>query len=564
MSHVPDPTALATATPRRSRRVSIIWVIPVVAVAIGGWLAWDTLSKEGPTITISFDSGEGLKAGQSQLKFKDIVFGTVQSLTLAPDHTHVAVTVATTRQAEPLMTDTTVFWVVKPRLFAGNISGLETLLSGAYIGMLPGSTAGKPKRNFVGQEDPPVLEQHVPGHTFLLKTNRIGSVSLGSPVFFRDLTVGEVLSWELADMAESVTIRIFVRAPFDSYVHDETRFWNASGLEVKLGAAGVQVEMESLRALLLGGVEFDTPKEQSATAVSAENHVFPLFPNEDAAKAASYTRKLPLISYFPGSVRGLAPGSEVSIHGIVIGHVTEVRLAYDTAKGDVVAPVRYEVEPERILGVGKRAYKTPAEGVAALLKQGLRASLESTSLITGQQMVALKFVPNAPPATLTMEGSDFVLPTTEAGGFADLQASAIALLNNVNTIPFEQIGRNLDGILHSVNDAASGPQLKQALTNLAAALASAKDLVQHLDTGTAPALRQLPAIADELQKAIADTDRLVVSLDSGYGNNAKLNADLDRLLVQLNEAARSIRSLADTLARNPEALVKGRPQGGLE
>ncbi len=564
MSDLPDPTALASATPRRSRRVSIIWVIPLVAVAIGGWLAWDTLSKQGPTIEISFESGEGLQAGQSQLKFKDIAFGTVQSLTLSPDHTRVLVTVATTRQAEPLMTDTTVFWVVKPRLFAGNISGLETLLSGAYIGMLPGQTAGKPQRKFVGKEDPPVQEAHVPGHTFLLKTDRIGSVSLGSPVFYRDLTVGEVLSWDLGDMAESVTIHVFVRAPFDGYVHDETRFWNASGISVSLGASGVQVEMESLRALLLGGVAFETPKEQERTEVSAENHVFPLFPDRAAANAASYTRKIPVISYFPGSVRGLAPGSEVTIHGVVIGHVTDVRIVYDPSKADVVAPVRYEVEPERILGIGRRAYKTPAEGVAELLKHGLRASLESTSLITGQQMVALKFVPNAPPATLTMEGSDFVLPTTEAGGFADLQASAIALLNNVNTIPFEQIGRNLDGILHSVNDATSGPQLRQALTDLAATLASAKDLVQHLNSGAAPALRDLPAIADELQKTIADADRLIVSLDNGYGNNAKLNADLDRLLVQLNEAARSIRSLADLLARHPEALVQGRPQGALE
>ena len=564
MSELPQPSGLPSAATRRSRRVSIIWVIPLVAVVIGGWLAWDTLSKQGPTIEISFESGEGLQAGQSQLKFKDIVFGTVQSLTLSPDHTHVLVTVATTRQAEPMMTDTTVFWVVKPRLFAGSVSGLETLLSGAYIGMLPGQTAGKRQRKFIGQENPPVLEADVPGHTFLLKTDRIGSISLGSPVFYRDLTVGQVLGWDLSDMAETVTIRAFVRAPFDSYVHDETRFWNASGVSVKLGAAGVQLQMESLRALLLGGVAFDTPKEQTRTEASAENHVFPLFPDRDAANAASYTRKIPVISYFPGSVRGLAPGSEVTIHGVVIGHVTDVRLVYDPAKADVLAPVRYEVEPERVLGVGRRAYKTPAEGVVDLLKHGLRASLESTSLITGQQMVALKFVPNAPPATLTMEGSDVVLPTTEAGGFADLQASATALLNNVNTIPFEQIGRNLDGILHSVNDATSGPQLQQALTDLAAALASAKELVQHVNSGAAPALRELPAIADQLQKTITDTDLLIVSLDKGYGENAKLNADLDRLLVQLNEAARSIRSLTEMLARNPEALVKGRPQGGLE
>src|SRR5271169_2269254 len=295
--------AVPRARTGRSRRISVIWVIPLVAVAIGAWLAWDTLSKEGPTIRISFDSGEGLQAGQSQLKFRDIVFGTVKSLELAPDHTHVVVTVATTHQAKPLLTDKTIFWVVKPRLFAGNVSGLETLLSGSYIGMWPGQAGGKAEHKFVGHEDPPILKANVPGHTFVLKAERLGSISVGSPVFFRDLDVGEVLGWDIADMAEYVTIRAFVRAPYDSYVHDETRFWNASGISVKLDGAGIDVQVESLKALLLGGIAFETPAKAIHAAVTADNHVFPLFASRDAAINASYTRKIPMISYFPGSVK---------------------------------------------------------------------------------------------------------------------------------------------------------------------------------------------------------------------------------------------------------------------
>jgi paraquat-inducible protein B len=326
------------------RRLPVIWVIPVIAVAIGIWLAWDTLSKEGPTIEVSFEDAEGLQAGQSQLKFKDIVFGTVKDLRLTDDHNHVAVTIATTREAEPLLTDTTVFWVVKPRLFAGSISGLGTLLSGAYVGMLPAKTAGKPLRKFTGQEDPPVLEADVPGRTFLVKASRLGSISLGSPVFFHDLGVGEVLGWDLSNMAESVTLHVFVRAPFDGYVHDETRFWNASGLSIKLGGAGVDVQVESLRALLLGGVAFDTPASERHAAVSAPNHVFPLFANHEKANDASYTRTVDLVSYFPGSVSGLGAGSEVTMHGLVVGNVTDVRLAYDRTKDAVLAPVHYVAE----------------------------------------------------------------------------------------------------------------------------------------------------------------------------------------------------------------------------
>src|SRR5271166_92112 len=395
MSNLSDPPVLARAATRRTRRVSVIWIIPLVALAIGAWLAWDTLSKEGPTITVTFNSGEGLQAGQSQLKYRDIVFGTVKSLELAPDHTHVVVTVATTHQAKPLLTDQTIFWVVKPRIFAGNVSGLETLLSGSYIGMMPGQAGGKAQQKFVGQEDPPILQANIPGHAFLLKAERLGSISVGSPVFFRDLSVGEVLGWDIADMAEYVTIRAFVRAPYDSYVHDETRFWNASGVSVQLAGAGIDVQMESLKALLLGGIAFETPTTEKPTQVSLENHVFPLFRDQQRAEAASYTRKIPLVSYFPGSVSGLARGSEVTMHGLVIGRVTDVRLAYDADKDIVVAPVRYEVEPQRIIGLGQRIFDTDEVAVEAVLKKGLRASLQSASLITGQQSVALDFVSDA-------------------------------------------------------------------------------------------------------------------------------------------------------------------------
>jgi paraquat-inducible protein B len=564
MTNLAESRALPQAATRRSRRLSIIWIVPLVAVAIGAWLAWDTLSKEGPTIKISFDGGEGLQAGQSQLKYKDIVFGTVKSLALSPDQTHVVVTVATTRQAERLLTEGTIFWVVKPRLFAGNVSGIETLLSGSYIGMLPAATAGKSQREFVGREDPPVLGAHVAGRTFFLKSKRIGAVSVGSPIFFRDLAVGEVLGWDIADMAEYVTIHAFVRAPYDSYVHDQTRFWNASGVSIKLGGTGVEVQMESLKALLLGGVAFETPVAEIHTAETSEDHVFPLFADRETANAASYTRKIPAISYFSGSVSGLAPGAAVTVHGLKVGEVTDVRLTYDAAKDAVLAPVRYEIEPERVVGVGKRVFKTDAESVQALLKQGLRASLQSANLITGQQNVALDFVTDAPAAEVSMDGQDFVVPAGEGGGFAGLTASATELLNKVNQMPFDQIGKNLDGILKSVNDLAQGPQMKKALTELAGMMASAQNMVQNLNSGLSPAAKQLPEVTAGLQKTLANANKLVLSLDSGYGDNTKFNRDMDRLLAQANDALRSIRALSDLLARHPEALIKGRPAGPLE
>ena len=346
------------------------------------------------------------------------------------------------------------------------------------------------------------------------------------------------------------TIRTFVRAPYDSYVHDETRFWNASGVSVKLAGAGVEVQMESLKALLLGGIAFETPKAEIHTAVTTENHVFPLFADRDAANNASYTRKIPVISYFPGSVKGLAPGSEVTMHGLQVGYVTDVRLEYDKAKDIIVAPVRYEIEPERIVGVGQRVFKTDRESVEAVFK-GLRASLQSASLITGQQVVALDFVQDAPEVPITMEGGDFVLPTTEGGGFAGLASAANALLDKVNTIPFDQIGKSLNGILKSVNDATQGPQLKKALTDLSGMIASAQGMIQRLDT------KQLPQLTAGLEKTLTSANKLVMSLDSGYGDNTKFNRDLDRLMAQTTDAVRSMRALDRFVGASSRGIAEG-------
>jgi paraquat-inducible protein B len=308
----------------------------------------------------------------------------------------------------------------------------------------------------------------------------------------------------------------------------------------------------------------NTPDEKADAPTSTEGHVFPLFADENTADAASYSRKIPVVSYFPGSVRGLAAGSQVVMHGLVIGQVTSVSLTYDRSKDAVVAPVHYDVQPERIVGVGRRVYVTTQEAVEDALGHGLRASLESASLITGQQMISLDFVKDAPPARIAMEGEAFVLPSTAGSGLASLQASASALLDNVNDIPLKQIGDKLNGLLKSANDTVSGPQLQLAVNNLSAALGNANDLFENLNSETGPALRQLPAIAMQLQQALTSVNKLALSVSKGYGDDTQFNRGLDRLLLQTNDTVRSIRAMVDLLSRHPEALIKGRPGQGIE
>ena len=558
--------AVPTADKRQARRIPLVWIVPLVTALIGAWLAWDTFSKRGPTITIAFESAGGLQAGQSQLKFKDVTMGTVKSLAVSPDFSQVIVTVETTREAEPLLSDKTTFWVVKPQLFAGRISGLDTLLSGSYIGMLPSTEKGKPERHFVGSDNPPVLPVSAPGTVFKLETRRVGSISLGSPIFYRDIEVGTVLGWDLGHMARDVTIHAFVRAPFDKYVHEDSLFWNASGLSVKLGANGIQLQMESAKALLLGGIAFES-KPGTSAPVAAANHNFPLYANRDAAKTAGFGRRLNLLSYFEHSVSGLEVGANVTLHGLKIGEVTDVGLVYDPKIDRILVPVHYQVEGDRVAGVAgsDRARNVPLGSVAAeMVRRGFRATLQSSNLITGQKVVAIEFVRDAPPAELGREGNVFVIPSTETGGFDAITQSAAELLSKINRIDFPGIGKSLAATLKGVDDTINGPQLKKTLASLEATMVDLQDVTRKLDAGASPALARLPDMARKLDDTLAQANRLVASMNSAYGNDSRFSREMDRLLPQLNEMTRSFRALADLLSRHPEALIKGRTNTGKE
>jgi paraquat-inducible protein B len=306
-----------------------------------------------------------------------------------------------------------------PRLMAGQISGLDTLISGSYIELLPGVAGGRAATAFTGLETPPVLTSNMPGRTFLLHADRVGSVSVGSPVFFRDLDVGQVLGWDVG------------------------------------------------KALLLGGVAFDTLPEALATPVSAADQAFTLYADKEAANNASFHRRVAVVSYFPGSVAGLAPGSPVTFQGLRLGEVTGVAMVYDPAADTIRTPVRYEIEPERVQNAEVAQKRGPLENARFLVAHGLRARIKSTNLVTGQSEIAFDFFPNAMPASIATEDNAIILPAV-AGEFADIGRSASALLSQVNQLPFQQIGNNLNTLLTGANALMSSPELKQTLQSMAA------------------------------------------------------------------------------------------------
>nr|WP_294556813.1 MlaD family protein [uncultured Rhodopila sp.] len=557
------PSAIVRSMLDRKRGVSLIWAIPVVTLFIGGWLAWRTWSERGPLITISFETAEGLQATQSHVRHKEVDMGVVQKIALSADLSRVVVTVRMNKEAAPLLTDKARFWVVRPRFFAGSISGLSTLFSGSYIDLLPSGEGGEPQTDFVGLENPPVLQSDVPGRTFLLDANRIGSLNLGSPILFRDLEAGEILGWDVGEMARNITVHAFVRAPFDKYVHDNSRFWNASGATVQLGANGLQFQVESLRAIVLGGIAFDTPDDPKITGESLPNRAFTLYPNKEAADASVFKRSVPFVANFTTSVSGLGSGSPVMLRGQKIGEVSRVSLVYDRAADNVVVPVHFTLEPERIAMLDLPTDGDLDSRMRELIHRGLRVKLESGSILTGQKQLVMDIFPGAEPAVLRKDGEDYVVPVL--GGSADDVATAAAnLVNRLNSIPFETIGQNLNQTLAGVNGLVNDRQLGQSIAALRATLASTRELVDSLNRDVAPAARRLPAISAGLEEAVNRTNKLIGSVETGYGGDSRFSRDVDRLMMQLSDASRSIRVLADLLSRHPEALIRGRTDQGLQ
>jgi paraquat-inducible protein B len=556
---LPEATLRARIDPRP--RLSPIWLVPIVAALIAGWLVWDAMAKRGPLITVTFQSAEGLQAGQSHLRHLDVDIGLVESITLNRNMAGVSVTIRTTREAEPLLTENAQLWVVRPRLFAGSISGLSTLVSGSYIELMPAIAGGRQQLSFTGLEDPPVRQALVPGRTVKLQASRIGSLSVGSPIFFRDLSVGQVLGWDLGKMAEDVTIHAFIRAPFDQYVHDSSRFWNASGISLQLGAEGVQLQLESLKALLLGGIAFDTPADSGTAADAAVPESFTLYASQQAARDAGYRRRVKYLAYFDGSVSGLSVGAPVTFQGLRVGDVTSVRLEYDAASDMLRVPVHFEVQPERVADVRLAEARSPLENARMLVARGLRAQLQSANILTGQMQIALEIVPDATPAELRVEGDMLVLPTVP-GQIAGAMAAVTQLLAKIDKMPFDRIGESLEATLQGVSQTVNSPELKQSLAALRATLEGTQDVVKRLDEGMAPTLRQLPAIAANLQGTLTQANRMLASVDRGYGDSSRFNRDLERLMLQLNDAARSLRTLTDLLNRHPEALIRGRAGQG--
>lgn len=537
----PDPNELPRAQPARSGRFApqLVWIIPIVAAVIGGWLAVRAWLEQGPTIAITFASGEGLEPGKTRIKYKDVDIGQVTNLALSEDRKRVVVTAEMTKQAEALLVDDTRFWVVRPRISGGNVSGLSTLLGGTYVGVDVGKSS-EARRDFVGLDVPPAVTLDVPGRRFVLHGDDLGSLDVGSPVYLHRVQVGQVVAFELDSDGRGVTLTIFVRAPYDVHVSRQTRFWQASGIDVNLDASGLKVDTQSLVTILLGGIAFETPEPVDAPP-AAEGASFELFADQRLAMRSPDTRAETYVLRFRESVRGLNVGAPVDFRGIEIGEVAAIALDIDERSKEVTVPVEIRLYPERLRS---RARKKPAGPVdahallAAFVERGLRAQLRTANLVSGQLYVALDFVPGAPRTKLDLSRTPVELPTAP-GSFEELQKTLVSIAAKLDKLPMDEIAADL----------------RAALQGLERTLHDVDAMVRRFDGELTP---EAVATMAEMRKTADEARATLQQIGTALGGDGPLQHGARDALREVTRAAQALRNLADTLERHPESLLRGK------
>jgi len=571
---MPEDTDLPQATVvRRSRtRISVVWIIPILAAAVALGIAVQRILSEGPTITIVFKAAEGLEAGKTLVKYKDVSIGQVTAVRLSADYTKVEVTAKIAKSAEGLMVEDAKFWVVQPRVTLSGVSGLGTLLSGNYVGIEVGKSTKK-QRTFIGLEEPLIITVGQPGRSFVLKAANLGPLGVGAPVYYHSLQAGQVVSYSLAGDGKAIELRIFVNAPYDTYVNAGTRFWNASGVDVSVGAGGVEVRTESLVALLAGGVAFDTPAFAAQPEPAAPNTAFTLHGDRATAMKQPESISTRYVLYFDESLRGLSAGAPVTLLGLTAGEVSNVGLDIDRATAIVRGRVEIVTYPDRLLArlsaqqaatratLARSATERHAFMQRLVEQRGLRAQLRSGNLLTGQLYVAFDHFPDTPKAKIDWSQDVPVLPVTPST-LPDIEAKLTNIVTKLDKLPLEAIGDDVRRALVSVDQVLGNannktlPELNATLEETRRALAAADALLKN---GLHTTLNEVNTTLEGARRVIATADGVLKNTDATLlGPDAPGQQDLRDALQEVTRAARSLRVLMDYLDRHPESLIRGK------
>ncbi len=496
------PRAKTTA---KGNSISPVWVIPIIALLIGAWLVFQSSTQENISVEVTFKSAAGLEAGKTLVKLRNVKVGELTEVRFTEDLSEVVVVMVLTGISSEIITDTTRFWVVKPRIGVEGVSGLDTLLSGAYIEIDPGE-GGKPMQKFKGLEEPHLYQLGNPGTKYILKSDKLGSLNRGAPIKYRGINVGSITRYKLVENNSYVEIEIYINSPHDKYVNKYSRFWNISGINLELGAKGFEFNMESVSSLISGGIAFTNALAPEDIEQAEENKLFTLHATEELDIEEIVTFGAPVKFYFENGVSGLSVGAAVEYKGIHLGTVTKVAVEENKEKNNLITYAIAEIEPERLPSDGlnerlshEQRVKNVYHYFDHLVRQGVRGQLKS-NILTGKSLIVLDVFTGDKQARVKYT-DDYIIVPTVAETISGLVKQINELLARLKSMPIESIGNNLDEATLNINN-------------------------------------------------------LIKSLNAEEGGMT--GVQVNEALSELSRAARSIRVMSEYLERHPEALIKGK------
>jgi paraquat-inducible protein B len=529
--HAASPKPMPRVARRPKRSLAWVWFIPFAALLIGLSIVWRNISQQGPKITISFQSATGIENGKTQIKYRDVVIGLVSSVRLNSTQDGVIVEASLTKDGEAFAHAGSRFWVVRPRIGFGGVSGLTTLLSGSYIETdFHGSERSSVvQKEFVGLEQPPPIASNRPGSLFVLRAQGLGSLAPGAPIFYRRIQVGLVTGYSLNDAGQYVDLNVFVDAPYDKFVDASTRFWNESGVDLTIGPNGMHLQTESLVSLIAGGISFATFGKPKALADATQP--FKLYASYNAAAIVPQGVAVPILMRFDHSVRGLSVGAPVTFFGVDLGVVDLVELDFDIVTRRFFTKVNATLYPERLGTVYlelKLSSQTPEDlalSLSEMVSKGLRAQLRSSSILTGQLYVNLADVPNLPMINVEQATLPFNMPTIPSDDLGSMQAQIGNIIAKIDKIPFEKIAADLDEMVIEI-----------------------KRLSANLDKSVTP----------KLASALSQIESTVKNFNALIAPGSPLTSNTEAVLEDLRNSLKSLRSLTESLQANPDSIIRGR------
>lgn len=525
-------------------KFSIVWLVPIIAIAIGSWLVYKGWSEKGPEISITFKTAEGLEAGKTKIKYKNVEIGEVKSIHVNHAADDVKVIAEMVKEISPFLKDKTRFWVVTARVDSSGVSGLGTLLSGAYINVDINSE-GKEQRHYTGLEIPPVVTGNTPGKHFMLHSKNLGSIERDAPIYYRKFNVGSVEEVKLNDDGQTVSISIFINAPYDQWVNSSTKFWNSSGVEFSMSAAGFRMNTDSLVSILIGGISFDSDSLGGDIILAEDNTVFELYPSKTDAVKIDFAKGKQFVVKFSESVRGLTVGAPVEFRGIQLGEVIGIKMLFDLDEKKVSIPVTIAIDNSKIHFKGGKGQQHLLNNrklrTEILLQQGLRAQLETGNLLTGQLYVALDFFPDASPYVIDWNAERPEFPSVH-GAFGAIKNNVGSILKKADAM-MTQINEFSYKLNHNLE-----PDLAGSLKQANEMMIQIKELSYKLNHNLAP----------DLSDTLKQLDKTLAAIEAVLKSDSPLQQDLHITLDEFARAAQSIKALTDYLERHPESLLKGK------